>query len=259
MKPFIVIPTYNEAGNIKELAQHVLSLHPEFSIIIVDDNSPDGTGSIADELAKEDSRVSVLHRPGKSGLGTAYIEGFKSALEKGADLVFEMDADFSHDPMYLRNFLEASKHAHLVIGSRYINGVRVEGWSFRRLILSKFANIYASRIMLRPIWDFTSGFRCYRREVLEALDLDNVRSDGYSFQIEMIHLSLKKGFSIAETPIIFRARKTGFSKITRKIKQEAFFQVLKYHAPFPLLIRFVWHFLENSEHFYERISKAWKK
>jgi len=259
MKPFIVIPTYNEEGNIKDLVTRILSLHPEFSIIIVDDNSPDGTGGIADALANHDTRVSVIHRLCKAGLGTAYVEGFKAALAKGADIIFEMDADFSHDPMYIENFLKASKQAQLVIGSRYINGVRVEGWSFRRLMLSKFANIYASRIMLRPVWDFTSGFRCYHREVLEAMDLNNIRSDGYSFQIEMIYLTYKKGFQIAEIPITFRERKSGSSKITGRIKHEAFSLVLRYHAPFHLLIKYLGHFLENSEHFFIRISKAWEK
>jgi len=184
MKAYIVIPTYNEAENLERIVDQVLALHPTFNIIVVDDNSPDGTGAIADALSRNDSRVHVIHRPHKAGLGTAYIEGFKAALAKGADLIFEMDADFSHDAKYIQDFLEASKRADLVIGSRYVNGVRVEGWRFRRLLLRKIAKMYVSYIMVRPVWDFTAGFRCYRRAVLESIDLNDIRSDGYAFQIE---------------------------------------------------------------------------
>ena len=231
MKVYVIIPTYNEAENLESIVERVLSLHPMFNIIVVDDNSPDGTGKIADDLSKKDHRIHAIHRPNKAGLGTAYIAGFKEALAKGADLIFEMDADFSHDPKYIKDFLEVSKKVDLVIGSRYVNGVRVEGWRFRRLLLSKFANMYVSYIMVKPIWDFTAGFRCYRRAVLESIDLEKIRSDGYAFQIEMTYLTFKHGFKVLEIPIIFREREHGYSKISRKVVWEAFWLTLKCHAP----------------------------
>jgi dolichol-phosphate mannosyltransferase len=231
MKPFVVLPTYDEAKNIKTLIQRILELQPTFGIIIVDDNSPDGTGKIADDLARADSRIIVIHRPRKAGLGTAYIEGFKLALAQGADLIFEMDADFSHDPIYLADFVKAADSADLVIGSRYSNGVRVEGWRFRRLLLSKFANIFVSYVMLKPTWDFTAGFRCYRRKVIESIGLDNIRSDGYAFQIEMTYLTYQRGFKVVEIPIVFKARKHGTSKISRNVVREAFWITLRCHAP----------------------------
>jgi len=231
MKVFIIIPTYNEAENLPELMERIFELHPTFNILVVDDNSPDGTGAVADAISRKNPRFSVIHRPQKAGLGTAYVEGFKKALTKGADLIFEMDADFSHDPEYLKNFLEASEKADLVIGSRYINGVRVEGWRFRRLILSKFANMYVSYIMVRPVWDFTAGFRCYRRAVLESMDLDSVKSDGYAFQIEMTYLTFENGFRVIEIPIVFREREHGYSKISRNVVWEAFWLTLKCRAP----------------------------
>ena len=231
MKAYIVIPTYNEAENLERIVDQIFSLHPTFSIIVVDDNSPDGTGAIADALSRNDSRVHVIHRPHKAGLGTAYIEGFKAALAKGADLIFEIDADYSHDPKYIQDFLEASKRADLVIGSRYVGGVRVEGWRFRRLLLSKFANMYVSYIMVRPVWDFTAGFRCYRRAVLESMDLNDIRSDGYAFQIEMTYQVFKHGFKVFEVPILFKEREYGYSKISRKVVWEAFWLTLKCRAP----------------------------
>lgn len=230
MKPFIVIPTYNEADNLERLVNQIYALHPYSHIIVVDDNSPDGTGEIAERLAKKHPETHVIHRPKKMGLGRAYIDGFKLALSKGADLIFEMDADFSHDPKYLQDFLEAANHADLVIGSRYVNGVRVEGWRFRRLLLSKFANIYVSYVMVKPVWDFTAGFRCYRKRVLESIDLDKIHSDGYAFQIEMTYLAFKNGFKVAEIPILFKEREHGHSKISRKVILEAFWLTLRCHA-----------------------------
>ena len=237
MKPYIVMPTYNEAANLARLVDQIFELHPHFNIIIVDDHSPDGTGAIADDLSHKDSRIHVIHRPHKAGLGTAYIAGFKEALAKGADLILEMDADFSHDPHYLQDFLETSKKADLIIGSRYVNGVRVEGWRFRRLLLSKFANMYVSYIMVRPVWDFTAGFRCYRRAVLENIDLEKIRSDGYAFQIEMTYLTFKHGFKVFEIPIIFKERKHGYSKISRKVVWEAFWLTLKCRASIVEIIK----------------------
>jgi dolichol-phosphate mannosyltransferase len=249
MKPFIVIPTYNEANNIGALVKRIFKLYRNIHIVIVDDNSPDGTGDIADELAKEYDDVHVIHRPRKQGLGKAYINGFKVALSKGADVIFEMDADFSHNPEYIKDFLQAIEQADLVIGSRYLNGVRVEGWRFRRLLLSKLANMYVSYIMVQPVWDFTSGFRCYRRNVLESLDLDKVKSDGYAFQIEMTYLTFRQGFKVTEIPILFKERQHGFSKISRKVVWEAFWITLKCHAPVMQIIKHLSFFFKDYNEF----------
>lgn len=239
MKTFVVIPTFNEAQNLKELVHKVLVLQPAFNIIIIDDNSPDGTGKIADSLSQADNRISVLHRSSKMGLGTAYIVGFKEALARGADLIFEMDADFSHDPSYLKDFISVADTNDLIIGSRYVNGVRVEGWRFRRLLLSKFANMFVSYIMVKPVWDFTAGFRCYKRKVLESIELDKVKSDGYSFQIEMTHLTFKHNFKVIEIPIIFRERKKGQSKISRSVIREAFWMTFRCRASFKEILNHV--------------------
>ncbi len=238
MKVFIVIPTYNESENIENLVRKILELHPQIHFIIVDDNSPDGSGEIADKLSADIPTISVLHRPQKLGLGTAYIEGFKKALDQGAEIIFEMDADFSHDPNDIQYFLNAVKKADVVIGSRYLHGVRVIGWRFRRLFVSKLANIFVSHIMIFPqIWDYTSGFRCYRREVLESIGLDKIKSDGYAFQIEMAYRSYKNDFQIIEIPIIFSAREKGVSKISRGVVYEAFWLTLKLHAPIGAIIK----------------------
>ncbi|MEO0249468.1 MAG: polyprenol monophosphomannose synthase [candidate division WOR-3 bacterium] len=231
MKVYIVIPTYNEVGNLERLLAQIFTLHPGFNIIVVDDNSPDGTGKIADALSAIYPTLQVIHRPCKAGLGSAYIEGFKLALKERADLIMEMDADFSHDPRYIRDLVEASRNADLVIGSRYLHGVRVEGWRFRRLLLSKLANIFVSFVIVKPIWDFTAGFRCYRRAVLETIDLDRISSDGYAFQIEMVYLAFKHAFKVTEVPIIFRERAHGYSKISRTVVREAFWITLKCRAP----------------------------
>ncbi len=255
MQTFIVIPTYNEAQNLANIVERIFELHPAFNILVVDDNSPDGTGEIADTLSRNDSRMHVIHRPCKSGLGTAYVQGFKEALAKGADLIFEMDADFSHDPKYLQNFLDASQHADLVVGSRYVDGVRVEGWRFRRLLLSKFANMYVSYMMVRPVWDFTAGFRCYRRTVLENIDLDKVKSDGYAFQIEMTYLTFKHGFSVFETPIIFKERIHGYSKLSKRVVSEAFWLTLKYRAPVIEIIKHLSFLFKDYREFIEKPSE----
>ena len=231
MRVYIVIPTYDEVKNLSKLAGAIFTFHPEVNIIVIDDNSPDGTGEIADLLSRKYPRLDVIHRARKAGLGTAYVEGFKQALEKGADLIIEMDADFSHGPEYLKELIDASIKADVVIGSRYVNGVRVEGWRFRRLLLSKLANIFVSFVMVRPVWDFTAGFRCYNRKVLESIDLDRISSDGYAFQIEMTHRVFEHGFKVLEVPIIFRERVNGYSKISRKVIWEAFWITLKCRAP----------------------------
>jgi dolichol-phosphate mannosyltransferase len=248
----VVIPTYNEAENIARLAERIINLYPSFHIIIVDDNSPDGTGEIADMLADKYTNISVIHRPEKAGLGTAYVAGFKKALDQGADLIFEMDADFSHDPRYIQDFMEASREADFVIGSRYIQGVRVEGWKFRRLLLSKLANIYVSYIMVKPVWDFTAGYRCYRRQVLESINLDNIRSDGYAFQIELTYLAFKHGFKVREIPIVFREREKGSSKISRKVVWEAFWITLKCRAPIVEIIKHLQFLFKDYNEFVEK-------
>ncbi len=221
MKSLIIIPTYKEKENIERLVRTLFDLGQEIEVLIVDDNSPDGTGDIADRLAAKDGRIHVLHRPGKLGLGSAYIQGFKFALDHGYDLIFEMDADFSHDPSYIPHFLDKIREYDLVLGSRYVQGVNVINWPMSRLLLSYFANIYTRIITGLPIKDATGGFKCYRRSVLEAIDLDNVKSDGYSFQIEMTFKCWKKGFRVSEMPIIFYERQRGHSKMSKKIVREA--------------------------------------
>ncbi len=225
MKALIVIPTYNEAENIQRLTQTLMDLGLELEILIVDDNSPDGTGSIADRLSAQDDRIHVLHRAGKLGLGSAYIQGFKYALERGYDLIFEMDADFSHDPSYIPRFLERIQECDVVLGSRYVQGVNVINWPMSRLLLSYCANLYTRIITGLPVRDATGGFKCFRSRALKAIDLDQVRSDGYSFQIEMTFKCWKNGFAICEVPIIFYERQRGHSKMSKKIVREAVWMV----------------------------------
>ena len=221
----IVIPTYNERDNIEKLTGEILGLGLDIHILIVDDNSPDGTGEIADELVKRHEEIHVVHRKGKMGLGSAYIEGFRYAINAGAEFIFEMDADFSHNPATIPAFLEKAKEYDLVIGSRYLNGVSVVNWPIRRLMLSYFANAYTRAITGLTISDCTGGFKCFRRKVLETIDLNNIRSDGYSFQIEMNYRCVEKGFSVSEIPIIFIDRHAGASKMSKKIVREAVFMV----------------------------------
>ncbi|HEY3175059.1 MAG TPA: polyprenol monophosphomannose synthase [Candidatus Polarisedimenticolia bacterium] len=221
----VIIPTYNEAENLERLIAAIRALPEFFEVTIVDDNSPDGTGRIAEAIAAKDPGVHVLHRAGKLGLGTAYVEGFKYALRNGVEAIFEMDADFSHDPRELPHFLaKLSQGADLVIGSRYVNGVRVLNWSFKRLLLSKLATLYVDLVTGMGgdvITDATAGFKCYRRKVLESIDLDRIHSNGYAFQIEMKYRAYKKGFRLAEVPITFNDRHVGQSKMSRKIILEA--------------------------------------
>ncbi len=225
MKSLIIIPTYNERENIERIVPQVLEQDSSIHVLIVDDNSPDGTGEIADLMAKTDDRIHILHRPGKGGLGTAYIDGFKYALKENYDLIFEMDCDFSHDPKSLIDFLEAIQDADLVLGSRYISGVNVINWPMMRLLLSYYANVYSRWVTGLRVKDATGGFKCFRREVLEAIDLNKVKSNGYSFQIEMSFRAWKKGFKIKEIPIIFEDRKAGRSKMSKKIVREAIWMV----------------------------------
>ncbi|GCE20036.1 polyprenol monophosphomannose synthase [Dictyobacter kobayashii] len=227
MKTLIIIPTYNEYDNLRPLLETVFSYAPQSDLLIVDDNSPDGTGQLADQFAAEDPRVHVLHRAGKLGLGTAYVAGFKYSIEHNYDAAFEMDADFSHDPKYLPAFLKAIETADLVIGSRYIPGGSTPNWSFIRRCISGCGNIFARFMLHIPVKDCTAGFRCYRREVLESIDLDTIQSQGYAFQIELAYRVMKQGFRITEIPITFMDRRVGQSKMSRKIVIEAFTYVTR--------------------------------
>ena len=225
-RALVVIPTYNEAPNLPGLLPQVLAQDPRIEVLVVDDNSEDGTGRIADELARSDARIHVLHREGKLGLGTAYRAGFRWGLERGYDYLFEMDADFSHDPAHLKEFLKAVEGADLVLGSRYLGGkVTVVNWPMGRLMLSYCANIYARWLTGLRIWDLTGGFKCFRRRVLEAIDLEQVRSNGYAFQIEMSVRAWRKGFKLAEIPIVFVDRTEGQSKMNKAIVREAVWMV----------------------------------
>jgi len=221
----IIFPTYNEKENIRDIIETVLPLDPRINILVVDDNSPDGTGRIADEMAGKDSRINVLHREKKEGLGRAYIAGFKWGIEYRYDYIFEMDADFSHDPSYIHDFLETIEEADIVLGSRYISGVNVINWPMSRLLLSYFANVYTRIVTGLPVCDATGGFKCFRREVLEAINLDAVKSNGYAFQIEVSMRAWKKGFKIKEIPIVFTDRQQGASKMSKKIVREAIWMV----------------------------------
>lgn len=226
-RTLIVIPTFNEAENIPRLVPQVLTQAPGIEILVVDDGSPDGTAQIVREMQEADQRVHLIERPRKMGLGTAYVAGFKFAIEHGYDYVFEMDADFSHNPKEIPNFLKKIKDFDLVIGSRYTNGVRVLNWPMQRLLLSYTANVYTRIITGLPVHDATGGFKCYRREVLEAIDLDEIKSNGYAFQIEMSFKAWKKGFRIAEIPIVFLDRRVGVSKMSKSIVYEAMFMLWK--------------------------------
>jgi dolichol-phosphate mannosyltransferase len=222
----VVMPTYNEVESLRGVIARLHAAVPEAEVLVVDDGSPDGTGQIADQLAGGNPRVHAQHREGKLGLGTAYIHGFRWALERGYDYIFEMDADFSHDPGYLKDFLKAIGDVDVVLGSRYVGGrVAVVNWPMGRLLLSYFANIYARWVTGLRIWDLTGGFKCFRRRVLEAIDLSQVKSNGYAFQIEMSVRAWRKKFKLKEIPIVFVDRAEGQSKMNRAIVREAVWMV----------------------------------
>jgi dolichol-phosphate mannosyltransferase len=223
----IIIPTYNEADNVSKIIPEVLAQDEGFHVLIVDDNSPDGTAMLVKNMQKTQSRIHLIERPSKLGLGTAYVAGFKYALTHGFDVVFEMDADFSHDPKMLVKLLEKIEEYDLIIGSRYISGVNVVNWPLRRLILSYSANLYTRIITGLPVKDATAGFKCYRRAVLETFDLDSIKSNGYSFQIETNFLAWKHGFRLYEVPIVFTDRREGVSKMSKHIVYEAAWMVWK--------------------------------
>ena len=226
-KILVIIPTYNEKENIEKIIKAIFEVCPSCDILVVDDNSPDGTGNIVKSLQKREKRIHIIEKRGKSGLGKAYITGFKYGLEKSYEYLFEMDADFSHDPDDIPRFLDAIKEADLVIGSRYKNGVSVVNWPISRLLLSYFANLYARFVGGIPVQDLTAGFKCFRRKVIESIDLNAILSDGYGFQIEMNYWAYRKGFKIKEIPVIFVDRRSGTSKMSKKIVWEAFFLVIR--------------------------------
>jgi dolichol-phosphate mannosyltransferase len=221
----VVVPTYNELMNLPHVVPAILSQDPRLNILVVDDNSPDGTGALADRLSEIEPRVHVLHRANKEGLGKAYIAGFRWALERDYEVIFEMDADFSHDPDRIGDFLLAIQDADLVLGSRYEKGVNVINWPISRLLLSLGANLYARVITGLPLSDATGGYKAFRRQVLEAIDLDKIRSNGYAFQIEMSFIAWKKGFRLKEIPIVFTDRMEGQSKMNKRIVREAIWMV----------------------------------
>lgn len=227
MKILVIIPTYNEKENISTILPLVLKQDQEIEVLVVDDNSPDGTGILVEELQSSNSRIKLIKREKKTGLGTAYLAGFDYALQNGYDYIFEMDSDLSHDPSYIPDFLKAIKDSDLVLGSRYIRGVNVVNWPMTRLLLSYFANVYARWVTGLPVRDSTGGFKCFKREVLEKIGLDNIHSNGYAFQIEMSFRAWKKGFKIKEIPIIFVDRRAGESKMSKKIVREAIWMVWK--------------------------------
>ena len=224
-RALVIFPTYNERDNIEKIVHAVLPMDPRIHVLIVDDNSPDGTGEIADKLVSQEPKVNVLHRERKEGLGRAYIAGFRWAIEQKFDYIFEMDADFSHGPEYLKDFLKEIQSHDLVIGSRYISGVNVINWPMSRLLLSYFANKYTRIVTGLRLYDATGGFKCFRREVLEAINLDQVHSTGYSFQIEMSMRAWKKGYRLKEIPIVFYERRAGSSKMSKRIVREAIWMV----------------------------------
>jgi dolichol-phosphate mannosyltransferase len=226
---WLIVPTYNERENIIPLVKAVLAeleeMTPDYTVLVVDDSSPDGTGDLADKLAQESSHVEVLHRPEKQGLGPAYIAGFRRALDAGAGLIVEMDADFSHDPAYIPALLDGARHADLVLGSRYVAGGGVRNWGRGRQIVSRGGSWYARTMLGIQVADLTGGFKCFRREVLEAIDLDGVRAQGYAFQVELTYRALQMGFRVEEVPIVFTDRRVGHSKMSRRIVLEAAWMV----------------------------------
>lgn len=227
MKSIVVTPTYNEKDNIERLINAVLASVEGIHILVVDDNSPDGTSKIVENLMINNDRIHLMKRPGKMGLGTAYCDGFKYCLDNGFDAIFEMDADFSHDPKELPNFLKELENYDLVLGSRYIKGVNVVNWPLSRLLLSYGANLYTQIITGLPVKDATGGFKCFRADILKKIDLNKIHSNGYGFQIEMTYRLWKKGAKIKEIPIIFIDRMNGVSKMNKKIIYEAIFLVWK--------------------------------
>ncbi|MEC7984870.1 MAG: polyprenol monophosphomannose synthase [Myxococcota bacterium] len=221
MRPIIVLPTFNEKENLPLIVPAILKALPQTHILIVDDLSPDGTGEIADELSQKDARIHVLHRSGERGLGRAYLHGFQWALQKEYTHIFEMDADFSHQPQYLPLFLQAAQKADVVLGCRYMPGGGIKGWGIHRLLISKGGNFYARKVLKLPYRDLTGGFKCFHRRALEAIDFQKIRSNGYNFQIEMTWFMHQAGMRFFELPIVFPDRTNGESKMSARIFHEA--------------------------------------
>jgi dolichol-phosphate mannosyltransferase len=226
-RPLVVIPTYNERENLEAVVLAIREHLPQASLLIIDDNSPDGTGEIADALASRLGKIEVLHREGKLGLGTAYIEGFRYALRHDFTCVFEMDADFSHDPRHLPQLLAGIERYDLVIGSRYVAGGATPDWKRIRKIISTGGNVFARNLLALPVQDCTAGFKCYRRELLAAMDLDRINLQGYAFQIETVYQTIRGGYTVGEVPIVFPDRRLGRSKMSRNIVAEAFSYVIR--------------------------------
>ncbi len=226
-RTLIIIPTYDERDNVEPLTEEILDRHADIDILFVDDNSPDGTGAVCNSVAADDGRVNVIHREDKKGLGRAYLAGFRWALEREYECVFEMDADFSHRPVDIAVIRDAMAGADVVLGSRFIGGIRVVNWPLNRLFLSKAAALYVRAVTGMPFADPTGGFKCYRRRVLESIDLESITSNGYSFQIETLHRAWMRGFAITEVPITFEDRQQGQSKMSAEIVREAFWMVWK--------------------------------
>ena len=227
MKAIVVIPTYNESKNIVRIIDKIFSVHDEIDVLVVDDNSPDGTGKLVRDKMQESNRIHLIEREGKMGLGTAYLAGFRYSLDHGYDYIMEMDADFSHNPEEIPNFLKSIQEYDVVLGSRYIKGVNVVNWPLKRLLLSYFANLYTRVITGMNVKDATGGFKCFRATALSKINFDDVKSNGYSFQIEMTYRLWKKGAKVKEIPIIFVDRLEGESKMSKKIVYEAIFMVWK--------------------------------
>ena len=228
MRCLVVLPTYNESENLRAIVESIQAYAPGANVLVVDDDSPDGTGALADELSIEQpENVFVIHRPRKEGLGRAYVAGFEVALARRYDFVVQMDADFSHDPKYLPAFFEAARESELVLGSRYLKGISVVNWDLKRLILSKAANAYVRLVTRMPLTDTTGGFKCWRREALEAIGLEGVFSNGYLFQVEMTYKAFRKNLRIAEVPIVFVERRLGRSKMHWGIIAEALWGVVR--------------------------------
>lgn len=221
MKALVIIPTYNEIENIERMLRLVPTLHEDLDVLIIDDGSPDGTAAVVKQMKEQDSRIHLIERKGKQGLGSAYVTGFKYAIKNGYDYVLEMDADFSHNPHDIPHLIEAAQKYDLVIGSRYSNGVNIVNWPIKRLLISYFASKYVRIITGMPVKDPTGGFKCFKRQTLEAIDLDKIHSGGYSFQVEMNYRAWCKGFRIKEIPIIFTERMNGVSKMSKAIVWEA--------------------------------------
>jgi len=221
MDKLVIVPTYNERDNIGPLLDQLMALPFGLEVLVVDDSSPDRTADLVEERMRAEPRIHLLRRPGKLGLGSAYVAGFRYALERGAEYIFEMDADFSHDPAAIADFLAAAQEADVVLGSRYLDGVRVVNWPLKRMILSRAANVYTRIVTGLPVHDATGGYKCFRRRALEGIRLDQVRSDGYAFQIEVSFKCWKRGFKIREIPIVFVDRRAGVSKMSRRIIWEA--------------------------------------